>query len=468
MHNLISRYLYAGGLLGLAMILAGCQSYSSKPLELGVHRQSWLDRSPSQESVRRFADRIAESGDADAMGYNPDDGLSMAEGELVALVYNPDLRIARLQIGIAGAHAQYAGQWMDPEFSLDFLSSSENGSNPLVISAGLGITIPISGRLGVEKDQANAALSVEYKRVIEEEWRVRRDVQRVWMSWSAAHTRVAESERFIASMDSLVGSILKLADAGEMPRTEASLFVIEQAMQRLDLNRFRGEMTELSQEIRMLLGLPPELHIDFVPDLNVDILSALSNADRGALEILNPTLARLRMQYEVAELRLKREIKKQIPDLTIGPLYESDDGQSQIGLTGAIPLPFLNANRQGIAEARADRELARAKFETEFVRLAGSLAAARLKAQTVRAQHEEMIDEMIPLVDNQLENAQRLLKLGEGGGLVLLESLVRSQETKMKLIDIRLDEAVVASELAYLVGPKQNQPPQHSNTEVTP
>ena len=62
-------------------------------------------------------------------------------------------------------------------------------------------------------------------------------------------------------------------------------------------------------------------------------------------------LRQLREEYEVAEHALHREIRKQYPDLTIGPLYETDQGQSRLGFLGATPLPLLNATRPGIAEA---------------------------------------------------------------------------------------------------------------------
>lgn len=68
-------------------------------------------------------------------------------------------------------------------------------------------------------------------------------------------------------------------------------------------------------------------------------------------------------------------------------------------------------------------------------------------------ERELVADEMAPLVDMQVTRARKLLDLGEGDGLVLLESLVRAYETKLHLIEVRLDEALAYSELKYLAGP---------------
>jgi len=64
-----------------------------------------------------------------------------------------------------------------------------------------------------------------------------------------------------------------------------------------------------------------------------------------------------------------------------------------------------------------------------------------------------MVEQVAPLIDRQLEDARRLLGLGEGGGLVLLESLVRAHDTKMRLIDVWHDEARAHATISYLAGP---------------
>jgi cobalt-zinc-cadmium efflux system outer membrane protein len=436
-------------LSGLALVLTGCQSYEPKPLDLAAHREGWLARAPGDEPVRAFAERLALSGRPES--FDPADGLSLGEGEIVALVFNPDLRLARLRAGVAAANAEHAGLWEDPQFSIDVLRVLENVSSPWVIMPGLGFTIPISGRLEAEQARADAALTAELSWVAEREWGVRVEVRREWLRWSAARLGAERTQQLLTSIDSLVASTSRLADAGEMPRTEAALFGIEQASQRLAMARFRGEAARSEQRLRSLLGLSPEAPLEFIPSVVLDDepkdLAADALADR------NPTLARLRDEYEIAEAMLWREVRKQYPDLTIGPLYESDQGQSRLGFLGSIPLPILNANKRGIAEARAEREFARAAFETEYERLVGLLAVARAELATLREQRKIIESEMVPLVDRQLGDARRLLELGEGGGLVLLESLTRASETQIGLIDARLGESIAVADLAELVGP---------------
>ncbi len=382
------------------------------------------------------------------MPFNPADGVTLAEGEVVALVFNPDLRIARLKAGVAKATAEFAGRWDDPELMIDVQKVTQSVPNPWVIGSALSFTIPISGRLQVEKSRAEADVHAELARVVEDEWKVLRDLRISWLSWSANKLRLEEAERIVGSLDSVVDTTSKLTEAGELPRTESALFKIEQESRKADVAQLRGQVAEDEQDIRSLLGISPTAPIKLI-----SALSSAISSQRGKLEETNATLVRLQSDYEVAELTLMREIRKQYPDLQLGPQFEEDQGLSKIGVIGAIPIPMLNSNKGGIAAARAERELARAAFETELERTEGRLAAMRARLDGTRSRRKSLDSNVVPLVDRQVEDARSLLELGESGSLVLLESLVRAHEAKLDLIEVRLEESTTETEIRHLLGP---------------
>lgn len=451
MHHTIIRALLAPS--ALCMSLLGCESYEPLPLDPDGHRQAWLERSPHSESVLEFARRL-EADSATPAQFDPDDGVSLAEAEVIALVFNPELRLARLRAGVNAATAEHAGRWDDPELAIDVLRITESVSSPWVITPGLAFTIPISGRLGVEQSRADAALRAALLGVAEDEWAVRHRLRRMWAEWSTLTMRSAEIETLLASLDRLVDSTARLVEVGEMPRTEATLFVIERSHRRQELLRLQGELATSELRLRMLLGLSPDAPLELIPSIEPTPLPR--SGDAGLRELTGAhslTLARLREAYEVAEQTVHREIRKQYPDLTIGPLYETDQGQSRIGFLGAIPLPVLNANKQGIAEARASRELARADYETAYERLIGELVTEQTHVASLAEQRETLVSLVGPMVDRQVDDAQRLLELGEGDGLVLLESRVRAHETKMEILDVRRNQALASAAIAFLVGP---------------
>ena len=222
MHTHIQRLIGALCATTAVLSLIGCQSYEPKPLDLEAHESDWRLRAPDDESVRSFIDSLDSAIEPAAQAFDPTDGLSLAEAELVALVYNPDLRLSRLRAGAAKASAEHAGNWEDPEFSIDVLRITESVSNPWIISPGLAITIPISGRLDAEKDLADARSASALEAAAESEWHVRTKVRTAWARWSATRFMLDAQESLLESVASLADAAAQLAESGEMMRTEAA------------------------------------------------------------------------------------------------------------------------------------------------------------------------------------------------------------------------------------------------------
>lgn len=457
-------------MLGLALTtLAGCQTYQPKPLDASGHLDAWSSRSLEDASLRSFVDTL----DAGVYpgAFDPSDGLDLHEAERVALYYNPRLRLERLRAGVAAADSEHAGLWDDLALAVDAMRITDGGNDPWIVGGSLSITIPISGRLSAERERADASLRASLSRVAEQEWSTRIELRNAWHEWSAMRSRAQRTQALLRSISSLAESTTKLAEAGELPATQAALFQIEQVSQSQLLLRYNTYAQELEQRIRALMGLSPDAPLTLNPSLAAEPIDGIP--DHDALIERHPTLTRLRDEYAVSEATLLREIRAQYPDLTIGPAYESEQGESRIGLVAGIPLPILNANKRGIAQARAQRELARAEYETALESLMNDLSLASDIAASTHLQRAVLESELIPLVDRQLQDAQRLLELGESDGLVLLESLSRVGQASMQLIDARLEEARAMTRLEALIGPLAQSlttQPSHdsSESEVTP
>jgi outer membrane protein, heavy metal efflux system len=444
-------------LASVCVIIAGCKGYQPRPLDPAAHAALWKARSPSDAAVRDFLECVesAVGGGIEQGTFDPDDGLTLEEAELVALVFNADLRLARLRADVARATAEHAGLWEDPVFQIDALRILEGVANPWVISPGLAFTIPLSGRLEAEQARDSAALQVELLRIAEAEWTLRRELQEMWARWSGLQLLLTEKRGLLGSLDRLAEGAMRLVDAGELLRTEAALFLIERSQQRWELQQLDADLRLLELQMKRIMGLAPGAPVSLVgPRLPQS--GALQQLDETGPASQNLSLRRLEAEYQVAEESLRREIARQYPDLTIGPVYESDQGQSRLGFLAGVPLPLLNRNRQAIAEAEAMRELARAAHEVEYERIASELARIGAWIEAFRMQRAEIQDTIIPMVDRQLVEARRLLELGEagaGGALVLLDSLRQAHAVKSNLIELRQKEALAVIERTYLMGP---------------
>jgi outer membrane protein TolC len=450
--------------LGLALAVvatSACASYSPSPLDLEAHREAWHGRTLENgifEDHRGWLE-----GEAPTV-FDVDDGLALEEGRLVALAYQPGLRLARLRLGKAAASSEYAGAWVDPGLSLSAQRITDSVPDPWVLDAGLVFTIPLGDRLEAQQGVADARTRSARSALRDEEWTVWCDVRRGWIDWSSAQLRAEETASILLTVDSLVGSAERLAEAGELARTEASLFAIERAQLRSRLTRLRADAQGEHEELRALLGLAPGAPVELTPSLALapdpDQVAGLDEL----IALRNPRLAQLREEYQVAEESLRLEIAEQVPDLSLGPLYESDAGQPRIGLGGGIPIPVFHANLRAINEAAVSRELARASFEVEYESLVSRARVARLRSVAIGEQRQHMRGSLVPLVTRQLEDALQLMELGEGSSLVLLESLTRAYQARLELIETRATEALARAEVERLVGPPRSDLPEEATS----
>jgi outer membrane protein, heavy metal efflux system len=460
-----SRAALAVLLAALTVAAGGCQSYERKPLDLETTRAAWLTRSPADPSIREFAAALdrAESGTGLA-DFNPVDGLTLAEAEAVALVFNPDLRQARLEANVTRTTAAHAGLWQDPVLGVDLerIVSSAGGTNPWIVGSTIGITIPISGRLEAEKARAGAELAAQLDRVAAREWATRSALRELWVEWSAAQVLAEVAEELIARLRDVAALADRQEKAGSMTRVDARLFRVELAGREADLIATTARVKELELQLRALLGLASETPLTLVPTLTFAARTTNVDELRPLLESSNPELAAVRAEYEVSEQLLRTEVRKQYPDLTIGPGYGTDQGDNRVLLGVSLPIPLWNRNQQGVAQASAQREVARGRFETTYEQLSSKLAIALTRYESGKAQRALIESSVVPLADEQEAEVRRVASLGRVDPLLLLESLKTLYAAKVRLVEARAAESVGAARLDELIGPPSPTSLRHS------
>lgn len=445
------------GLTGAAVVavLTGCQSYKPQPLDIDAHRALWEARTPHDEGIGAFVERLAME-DASAALFDVEDGVSLREAEAVALLFNPNLRLARLRAGVAIASAEHAGRWEDPVFSIDIEKIIESVPEPWVLGASLGLTLPISGRLGVERAVAEAEHRALMRSVEAEEWAVRIALREAWLEWSADRARANLLRELLERLDDVVDIAQRLEQAGEISRSEARLLRIERAARAGALRSLEARLRERELALKALMGLAPHAPVQLAPA----ILAGLEPERTSHADVVrrNPLLLALQAEHETSEEALRLEMRKQYPDLTIGPGLGTEDGDTRFLLGLSLPLPVWNRNQQSIAEAAARRELARGTYEVEYERLMSRLASAEAQYESARAERSFIEEQVAPLVEEQDAEARRVAALGEVETLILLENFARLHDTKAALIDAYLAEALAITRLQEVTGPPALRP----------
>jgi outer membrane protein TolC len=436
--------------------LAGCQSYKREGLDLAAHSSAFHARAVDAPEVLAFAASLTPAERSPGAALDPTDGVSSFEAEIVALVFNAELRLARLRANVVRATAENSGLWDDPTLGVDVVRIIQSTPEPWKLFATVGLTLPISGRLEIEKQKAGLDHAAELARVAQSEWNTRLAVRRAWTEWSALRAHAATTAEFLARIDQVLAVVERLEAAEEMARTEARLFRIERATRRSDLELLEARTEESALRLLQLMGLSPDAAIR-LEAAGVGPAGREpgweASVTRERIERGNPAVLVVTIEHEAAEKALELEVRRQYPDLQIGPGYGREDGQDQALLGLSLPVPVLNGNRRGIAEARARRELARATAETTLEQLLSAHRAAQLRLRAAMRQRASLETELVPLVDAQYADARHAAQLGEVNVLLLLETMTRQQEMKARLIAARREEALAEIELEALVGP---------------
>ncbi|MGQ0627042.1 MAG: TolC family protein, partial [Phycisphaerales bacterium] len=446
--------IHLSALILMSALAGACQRYDAAPIDLTAHRAEFFDRAARATHLREFAANLAPSTFAPATPFDLADGVTCAEAEVVALVFSADLRLARLRAGVSAASAENAGLWADPTLGVDLTRIINGTPNPWKVFTSLGLTLPISGRLEVEKKRAAAEHAAELSRVAAAEWTARIAIRRAFTEWSALSLRSLTLRELLLAVDQTQSLVDRMEAAGETPRTEARLFRIEGAGRAAELAALESRTLEAELELKRLMGLAPDATITFVSaGIGPSPAEADSLGNASAISPTTPAMLTVMLEYESAEKALELAVKEQYPDLQIGPGYGREDGQDQFLLGINLPLPMFNGNRRAIAEATARRELARAEVETTLEQLESQSRAASLRIRAARAQREAFESRVVPLVDAQYADVRALAALGEVNARVMLETLSRLHDAKDRLIEARRDEALAHLNLRAILGP---------------
>ena len=173
-------------------------------------------------------------------------------------------------------------------------------------------------------------------------------------------------------------------------------------------------------------------------------------------------------EYRIAEETLRLEIKKQFPDIVIGSGYGTQFNDHRVMFGVSIPIPILNANRAGIAEAAARREVARASAETTFARLFQGLAAANSALELKQAQRDRYEQQIVPLLADQTNDIERIAALGELDMFILLETITRTLDAKQSLIQLQVAELDAAITVRRILGPDARKDPSPVTDQEEP
>ncbi|MCZ7648058.1 MAG: TolC family protein [Planctomycetota bacterium] len=443
-----------------ALLLAGCASYTPKPLA-------------PEDVVARAALTRAQP---DAEGPAPAGPVTFVQAARWMLAHGPEVReaVAAYETSLARAGRKTPlpnpGLEIGPQFGFGPDQGPVNAWSPF---GSIGFTIPLGKRLR-RQDELNRALAdVARVEALVRHREIYLELRGRYSELALARRREAERAEIVASARKAALAARKLVEAGQATALDVALF-------DLDLMQVEAESLEARRETaRAGAGLARAVGVraDLFAALPAGALPVLPASIPGEEELKtqlvahHPELARLRARYEAAERELRLEIARQWPDFTFGPSFDSESGEKRtvVGLTLGLEIPFFDRNEQGIAEAERRREEVRVRYEAAANRALAGLEAARADLELARSMAALVRDTMAPRAARNIELAQRAVEAGAGDVLKLLDAERSHRAVRLRALEADLAERAAWVALESAVGqPLLRFPGEEADVEAPP
>jgi len=339
---------------GLMVLLFGCARYHPLPLEEGA------GKAPELKALVVEASRIHHPL-LPSLKIDLADGLSPDEAALLAVVANPDLRVARDEKKIASIQLLQAGLLPNPWLHFRYESPTGGRTSEATSAYELELEEEISAFLGrtarlasARAEKAAVDLSLAWK-----EWQVAEAAKLHALRLLWAERKVALLRRMVRERENHLHGVQRAVSLGEKTaldlaaaraaweeaRLRLEIAREERARERMTLNRILGLSLETPLRIQKggrLLSWPPI----------VGKRKLLAGLSRRRLDLLA-----LKMSYKAQDERLRAAVSSQFPRIALGLLRARDvEDVITTGATLSIEFPFFNRARVQVALEEASRE----------------------------------------------------------------------------------------------------------------
>lgn len=292
---------------------------------------------------------------------------------------SPEIREALLEIERARAGTRSAGQWRNPDFSLETFNGNLNGETRAETDMSLGIPIELGGKVAARKQVADANLAAAEARHFLARAQIRTQIiLKLHRLRQVIHEQEIISEA-IGTFTTLVSQYGRRPQLSPEQQLSVSVYEMSRGDYELKKAGNQDELLQLETYFKLSVGLGPG-----------DLKSLAPEVPKTWPEIKGPPSpglaleARL-LQAEVDGAQGERSTAsaEAWPTLTLGPslkrINESGSSSEMIGFNLSLPIPTFNLNGGARAAAGAGVKLA------EMRRQIGERAQAAKREELVKA-----------------------------------------------------------------------------------
>lgn len=327
--------------------------------------------------------------------FDPSDGLDMTEVAMLAVTNNPQLRIARDDLGISHAQAFAAGLLPDPQLGMS-RDTPLNGGPGSISGFNLGLNYNVNGLL-TRSTGMRVAQATEHQvdlNLLWQEWQVVSQARLLFVRNMSQHKLLGILQQEHALLASRYAAIGQAVGLGEMTLDAANIDLASLQTLETSINDLSRQINTNQHALNDLLGVAPDTKLLLVGNADVPPLDEVKI--RGSITHLaqrRPDLRALEYGYASQEQRLRMSILAQFPVLNVGVTRARDtSGLYTQGVGMTLSLPIFNGNRGNIAIEQATRQ----KLHDEY----------QLRINSATNEIARILQDQ-QLLEHQLQNVER-------------------------------------------------------------
>jgi outer membrane protein TolC len=385
-----------------ALLIGGCATYHREPL-------APQDTSTSARSLERI--RIDPASmplpELAAHRFDPADGLDIDEVAMLAVANNPDLKLARDDLGIARAQAYSAGLLPDPQLSV---SSDYPGAVGTTRAFNYGLSIDVMAIVlrSANKQSADATVAKTDLGLLWQEWQVVAQARQLFVKTCfQQHTLPLLQQQRELARTRYERMAAARAD-GNLTDDTLTAALIADSDARKQYTDAERAAAQTHHDLNALLGLAPDVQLQLqagndndvapLPDATLD--SALAELARR-----RPDLIALQAGYEAQEQKYRAAILSQFPSLSVGFVRARDTSNIYTsGFQINLSLPIFNRNQGNVAIEKATRQRLRDEYQTRLNQAYADVARLR-EDSAILARQLQQTETALPDVERAAREA---------------------------------------------------------------
>ena len=430
----------------MCLLASACaqQPYQAKPIDGAAVTAKLANKDPASADFKAYL--IKQGYDESKLPFAE---WGVDELTLCALYFNPKLAVAKAQLGLANIAINTANLKPIPTLGGRAARSNQANGDKSPWAFGLEVEIPIetANKRQIKVEEAQHLQEVARIDVADVAWQLRSQIGKDLLVY---HENIAQQKQLndeLSIQYILVKLLEKRVQLGAASNTELNAAKLQQQKAQFALNSEQAKSAEIFAALAADVGLSNEkfalLHLK-----SLDIESALSTTPNTALLQENALLNRLDIRrslskYAAAESKIKLEIAKQTPNISLSPGFAFEFGDSIWSLGFSTLLNLLNKNnalnQSLVAEATQLREIEGAQFNALQANVIAEVSQANT-AFMASQQNISQVKQRLLAQQQYTQKLQRQLDAGLIDRLDLTQNKLNTTLLEQQLINAQFQQ----------------------------